>query len=69
MLPLALFAVVWTAVVVVLAEEVSDSVVIPFSFLAGILFIFGAAFWVGRAGHKPDVVAEERVEVVSLSGR
>jgi NADH-quinone oxidoreductase subunit H len=70
MLPLALFAVVWTAVVILLAEEVDDRVYILFSFLAGILFLGGAAFWFGRVGHKSDVTtSEERVKVVSLSGR
>lgn len=69
MLPLALFAVVWTAVVILLAEEINDNVYIVFSFLAGVLFIAGAAFWFGRVGRKSDVTSEERVKVVSLSGR
>lgn len=70
MLPLALVAVVWTAVVVVLAEEVGDSVYTVSSILAIILFVTGAAIWSGGAGRKKEMAPEEqRVEVVSLSGR
>lgn len=68
MLPLALVAVAWTAVAVVLEETYGGQVTVIMAVIAWVLFLAGAAYWLGRVGRKPELVGPQRVEVVSLSG-
>jgi NADH-quinone oxidoreductase subunit H len=68
MLPLALLAVAWTSVLVVVREEVDDLTYFTLALIGSVVVILGVAIWLGRAGRKPDLVATPRVEVVSLSG-
>ncbi len=68
MLPLALVAVAWTAVAVILEETYGSQVTVIMSVVAWVLFLAGAAYWLERVGRKPEPVGAKRVEVVSLSG-
>ncbi len=68
MLPFALVAVAWSAVAVVLDEEVGGSARLIMAVIAWALFLAGASFWLGWVGRKPEPVSAPRVEVVSLSG-
>lgn len=68
MLPLSLVAVAWTAVAVVLEETYGSQAMVIMSAIAWVLFLVGAAYWLERVGRKPEMVAPQRVEVVSLSG-
>jgi NADH-quinone oxidoreductase subunit H len=68
MLPLALVAVAWTAVAVVLEVEIGGSARVVMAVIAWVLFLGGAAYWLGRVGRKPGAFSAPRVEVVSLSG-
>lgn len=69
MLPLALLAVVWSAVGTVLAEELGQTFYWVYSISAIVLYLVFAFIWFGRAGRKPELVSpRQRVEVVSLSG-
>jgi len=68
MLPLAMVAVVWTAIAVFLAEELGRGVTAVFAIVAVVLFLGGAQWWLSRAGHSVDEPSEgARVETVSLS--
>ncbi|MBP8972873.1 MAG: NADH-quinone oxidoreductase subunit NuoH [Anaerolineae bacterium] len=69
MLPFALVAVAWSAVAVVLDEEVGGSAKLIMAVIAWVLFLAGASFWLGRVGRKPEPVSAPRVEVVSLGRR
>lgn len=68
MLPLALVAVAWTAVAVVLEETYGGQMTVIMAVVAWVLFLAGAAYWLERVGRKPETAAPQRVEVVSLSG-
>ncbi|NDJ79198.1 MAG: NADH-quinone oxidoreductase subunit NuoH [Chloroflexi bacterium] len=69
MLPLALVAVVWSAVGVVLLDEIGQDFYAGMSVAGIVLFVLGSFIWLSRAGRKPDISGTEpRVEVVSLSG-
>lgn len=68
MLPFALVAVAWSAVAVVLDEEVGGPAKLIMAVIAWVLFLAGASFWLGRVGRKPEPASAARVEVVSLSG-
>jgi NADH-quinone oxidoreductase subunit H len=68
MLPLALVAVVWSAVAVILGDELDQTVYVILTVVAAILFVAAAAFWLERAGRKTDTLGRDQVEVVSLSG-
>jgi hypothetical protein len=70
MLPLALVAVAWAAVSVILSEELSDTTYAVVIAISWIVTAGGAATWFGRVGRKPELGARtaRRVEVVSLSG-
>jgi len=71
MLPLALVAVAWSAVTVILEEELSDVAYAAVIAASWLVLIAGAALWFTRAGRKPDLTStpSRRVETVSLSGR
>lgn len=68
MLPLALVAVLWTSVLVVLETEVSAAGYVALVIAGWIAFLLITALWLHRAGRKPELVSTSRVEVVSLSG-
>lgn len=68
MLPLALVAVVWTSVLIVLEEELSDTGYVLLIVSGWVVFLGALAFWLGRAGRKPEAVASSRIETVTLSG-
>jgi len=68
MLPFALVAVAWSAVAVVLDEEVGGPAKLIMAVIAWGLFLAGASFWLGRVGRKSEPASAARVEVVSLSG-
>lgn len=69
MLPLALVAVAWTPILVLVSEELSDTTYAVLSLAASVVVVAGAAIWFGRVGRKSDMAASSaRVEVVSLSG-
>ncbi len=68
MLPLALIAVAWTAVAVILEETYGSQATVIMSVVAWVLFLAGAAYWLERVGRKPEPVGAKRVELVSLSG-
>jgi NADH-quinone oxidoreductase subunit H len=71
MLPLSLVAVAWSAVTVVLQEELSDSVYVVLIVASWLVLIAAAALWFTRVGrkHEPAPSLTRRVETVSLSGR
>lgn len=66
MLPLALAAVVWTSMLVVLEEEISTAGYILLIASGWIMFLTVTMLWMSRAGRKPDQAPASRVEVVSL---
>lgn len=70
MLPLALVAVAWAAVSVILSEELSDAAYAVVIAISWVVTVVGAAMWFARVGRKPELGARTagRVEVVSLSG-
>ncbi len=67
MLPLALVAVVWTAVALVLGDAFGQTFYALLCVIALVLYMIGAFIWFGRAGRKPDIAPQRQVEVVSLS--
>ena len=71
MLPLALVAVAWSAVTVILSEELSDTVYAVIIVASWLVLVAGAALWFTRVGRKRDATPAQtrRVETVSLSGR
>ncbi|MBN1562899.1 MAG: NADH-quinone oxidoreductase subunit NuoH [Anaerolineae bacterium] len=70
MLPFSLVAVVWSAITVILEEELSSTAFIVVIIAGWIVFLAGLALWFGRAGRKAEPTgASRRVEVVSMSGR
>jgi NADH-quinone oxidoreductase subunit H len=68
MLPLALVAVVWSSVTVVIGDELGRGIYALLSAVACVLFVISASLYFSRAGRKPDSVGQDRVEVVSFSG-
>lgn len=69
MLPLALVAVAWTAVALVLGDELGQTVYVVLSLIALVVVVVVAGIWINRLGYgKPDSVAQSKVDVVSLSG-
>ncbi|RPI94934.1 MAG: NADH-quinone oxidoreductase subunit NuoH [Chloroflexi bacterium] len=71
MLPLALVAVAWAAVTVILSEELSDVVYAVIIVASWLVLVAGAGLWFTRAGRKRDSapLPARRIETVSLSGR
>ncbi len=70
MLPFSLVAVVWSAVTVLLEEELSSTGFVVLIAAGWIAFLLGVFVWFGRAGRKSEPAAKgQRVEVVSMSGR
>ena len=70
MLPFALVSVVWSAVTVILEEELSSTGYAIVIAVGWIVFLAGLAAWFSRAGRKAEPAASRRrVEVVSMSGR
>ena len=67
MLPLALLAVVWSAVGVVIQEELGDTTYAVYSIIAVVAFVVGLFYYAHRAG-QPDVDPGHRIEMVSMSG-
>jgi NADH-quinone oxidoreductase subunit H len=68
MLPLALVAVAWAAVLVLLEIELSAGAFLGLVVAGWIVFIGSAAYWFDWAGRKPEIGVPRRIEVVSLSG-
>jgi NADH-quinone oxidoreductase subunit H len=68
MLPLALVAVAWSAVTVILSEELDSVAYIIVIAASWLVFLVSMAIWFTRVGRKPEPVVARRVEVVSLSG-
>jgi NADH-quinone oxidoreductase subunit H len=68
MLPLALVAVAWSAVTVILSEELDSVAYIIVIAVSWLVFLVSMALWFSRVGRKAEPVAARRVEVVSLSG-
>jgi len=66
MLPLSLVAVVWSAVLVLAYDEWGAGVYIAASIVAVIVTLIVIGVGLNRAGRKPDALAQQRVEVVSL---
>ncbi|MBN1678754.1 MAG: NADH-quinone oxidoreductase subunit NuoH [Anaerolineae bacterium] len=70
MLPLALVAVAWTAVTVIVADELDEqSVNVVGSVVLLVLTLGGLAVWLSRIGRKPEQASVHRVEVVTLGGQ
>jgi NADH-quinone oxidoreductase subunit H len=70
MLPLALVAVVWSAVTVVLEEELGSTAYAALIAGGWVVFLGGLGLWFARAGRKGEPTeVGHRVEVVSMSGR
>ena len=67
MLPLALVAVAWSAILVVLEPEISTLGYVLIMAAGWVMALGGTFFWMGRAGHKPEPAGLRHVEVVSLS--
>jgi len=67
MLPLALVAVIWSAVLVVLRPEISDALYIALLVVGWIATLAGVQVWSSQAGKKDTHGAGRRVEVVNLS--
>lgn len=65
MLPLALAAVLWTAVLIVLETEVSTAAHVALIALGWVIFLAATAFWLSVAGRKPDVVSASPLKVGS----
>jgi NADH-quinone oxidoreductase subunit H len=69
MLPLALVAVAWSSVTVVLSDELSSAAYIVVIAISWVVFLGAMGTWFGRAGQKSEPAAmAQRIEVVSLSG-
>ncbi len=68
MLPLALVAVAWSAVAVVLSDELGAGTTEVLSAALWVIFLVTASIWLSRVGRKSDPRSASRVEVVSLSG-
>ncbi len=70
MLPLALLAVVWSSVTVILETELTSTAFIAMIIAGWVVFIGGAGLWFARAGRKPDPMGSgRRIEMVSISRR
>ena len=69
MLPLALVAVAWSSVTVVLSDELSSAAYIVVIAISWVVFLGAMGTWFSRAGRKSEPAAmAQRIEVVSLSG-
>jgi NADH-quinone oxidoreductase subunit H len=69
MLPLALVAVAWSSVTVILSDELSPAAYIVVIAISWLVFLGAMGTWFSRAGRKSEPVSmAQRVEVVSLSG-
>jgi NADH-quinone oxidoreductase subunit H len=69
MLPLALVAVAWSSVTVILSEELDSAAYIVVIAISWLVFVGAMAIWFSRVGRKSDPVSSaQRIEVVSLSG-
>jgi NADH-quinone oxidoreductase subunit H len=69
MLPLALVAVAWSSVTVILSEELNSGTYIIVIAASWVIFLAGMAIWFTRVGRKPvPAMAVQPIEVVSLSG-
>jgi NADH-quinone oxidoreductase subunit H len=62
MLPLALVAVVWSTVLVLMEDDLSTGMALLLSLVASAIFIAGAIGWLGRAGHHKDPLEEAGIE-------
>jgi NADH-quinone oxidoreductase subunit H len=69
MLPLALVAVAWSAVIIELSDQVSAAAYVALLVATWVIFLAAASVWLGRAGRKTEPTVRQRVEVVSLSDR
>lgn len=68
MLPLALLAVMWSSVTVILETELTTAAFTAVIIAGWVVFLGGAGLWFTRAGRKPDPLGgSRRVEVVSIS--
>jgi NADH-quinone oxidoreductase subunit H len=69
MLPLALVAVAWSSVTVILSDELSSAAYIVVIVISWLVFLGAMGTWFSRAGRKSEPVSmAQRIEVVSLSG-
>jgi len=66
MLPLALIAVAWAAVIVELSGHISTVAYVALLVAVWVVFLVVASLWLERAGRKTQPVSHQRVEVVSL---
>jgi NADH-quinone oxidoreductase subunit H len=69
MLPLALVAVAWSAVVIELSGQLSTAAYVALLVATWVVFLVVASIWLERAGRKGESAPRQRVEVVSLSDR
>jgi uncharacterized membrane protein YfbV (UPF0208 family) len=69
MLPLALVAVAWSAVIIELSDQVSAAAYVALLVATWVIFLAIASVWLGHAGRKSEPAIRQRVEVVSLSDR
>jgi NADH-quinone oxidoreductase subunit H len=69
MLPLALVAVAWSAVIIELSDQVSTAGYVALLVATWVIFLVVASVWLERVGHKNEPAVRPRVEVASLSGR
>jgi hypothetical protein len=69
MLPLALVAVAWSSVTVILSEELDSAAYIVVIAISWLVFLSAMAIWFSRVGRKSEPASlAQRIEVVSLSG-
>jgi hypothetical protein len=69
MLPLALVAVAWSSVTVILKQELDSAAYIVVIAISWLVFIGAMAIWFSRVGRKDEPSSTvQRIEVVSLSG-
>jgi NADH-quinone oxidoreductase subunit H len=69
MLPLALVAVAWSSVTVILSEELDATAYIVVIAISWLVFLSAIATWLSRVGWKSEPASmTQRIEVVSLSG-
>ncbi len=70
MLPLALVAVAWSSVTVILSEELDSTTYIVIIAVSWLVFLGAMVIWFSRVGRKSDPAESmtQRIEVVSLSG-
>ncbi len=69
MLPLALVAVAWSSVTVILSEELDSHAYIVVIAISWLVFIGAMAIWFSRVGRKSEPASPtQQIEVVSLSG-